>query len=44
MEAKGVLGEEICAGPPGVLVYFLSKQDFGAGSEEDGWAGVIGLL
>lgn len=44
MEAKGVLGEEICAGTPGVLVYSLSKQDIGAASEEDDWAGVIGLL
>lgn len=43
-EDDGVLAEEICVGPPGFLVYFLSKQDFGADTEEDSGVGVIGLL
>lgn len=44
LEAKGVLGVEICAGLPVVLVHFLSKQDFGVASEEDGWEEGIGLI
>lgn len=43
-EAKGVLGVGISAGPPVVLVHFLSKQDFGVESEEDGWEEVIVLI
>lgn len=31
-------------GPPGVLVHFLSKQDFEAETEENSWVGVIGFL
>lgn len=44
LEAKSVLGEEICGRSTWGAGFFLSKQDFGAGREEDGWAGVVCLL